>query len=449
MLAESLDALGRIAAAAETADGGHAGVVPAADVALFDQLQQLALAHHRVVDVQAPSASSGAAAFRSPASLALDELYEISNPIDRSLCLALFLDAAPSYTLGYKEREQQLLDTVLNGDKPVSPELYSLYADNLRRAVDAVPSLSQDLAARFNANLSRFAAYKAHEATSRIRQAEDPGAARATLRRYNSYQAAEYNTAVARTRTAKQWEKFSSDNNVRLFPNIRWIPSRSANPREAHQKFWNRIWPKDDPFWNENTPGSLWNCKCDWEQTNRPATDGNPTATVTAKGLSGNPAKTGQIFTSTPPEPGKPDFRHPYFAKAPEDAPTTVIRTVRDIFRDKHADDFVVFKTDIGKILFDEITAIEISKGAKTDASYFYKQEIALHFDEYVGQLNLVDPHQDIDSTHNNHNNKFYRRKAQFSCMRVYTLAINGYLFQIKLGEFRTGGLHLYSITEP
>lgn len=174
--------------------------------------------------------------------------------------------------------------------------------------MDAVPSLSPELAARFNANLSRFAAYKAHEATSRIRQAEDPGAARATLRRYNTYQAAEYNTAVTRARTAKQWEKFSSDNNVRLFPNIRWIPSRSANPREAHRRFWNRIWPKDDPFWNENTPGSLWNCKCDWEQTSKPATDGNPSARIAHKGLTGNPAKTGQIFTDS----------HPYIAKAPK-----------------------------------------------------------------------------------------------------------------------------------
>ena len=133
--------------------------------------------------------------------------------------------------------------------------------------------------------------------------------AQAVLRRYNSYQAAEYNTAVARTRTAKQWEKFASDNNVRLFPNIRWIPSRSANPREAHKAFWNRIWAKDDPFWDENTPGSLWNCKCDWEQTNKPVTDGNPSSRIAHKGLTGNPAKTGQIFTDS----------HPYIANAPRD----------------------------------------------------------------------------------------------------------------------------------
>ena len=171
---------------------------------------------------------------------------------------------------------------------------------------------------------------------------------------------------------------------------------------------------------------------------------------IAHKGLTGNPAKTGEIFTSKPSsDPNKPDPRHPYFAKAPQDTPTAVIRTVRDIFRDDHADDHIVFKTSIGEIFFDEITAIEISKGAKTDASYFYKQEIAQNFDAYVGQLQLVNPHEDIDSSHNNHNNKFYRRKAQFLCMRVYTLAINGYIFQIKLGEFKTGGYHLYSITEP
>lgn len=32
--------------------GGHTGCVPAGDVALFDQLTQLALAHHSVVNPQ-------------------------------------------------------------------------------------------------------------------------------------------------------------------------------------------------------------------------------------------------------------------------------------------------------------------------------------------------------------------------------------------------------------
>ncbi|MBQ5778822.1 MAG: hypothetical protein IIW13_02405, partial [Paludibacteraceae bacterium] len=52
-----------------------------------------------------------------------------------------------------------------------------------------------------------------------------------------------------------------------------------------------------DPFWSQNQPGNLWNCKCDWEETSDPVTDGNPTAPVRHDGLEGNPAQTRQIFS--------------------------------------------------------------------------------------------------------------------------------------------------------
>lgn len=104
---------------------------------------------------------------------------------------------------------------------------------------------------------------------------------------------------MARARTAHQWEDFQED--TALYPNLRWLPSRSATPREQHRVFWNRVWAKTDQFWKENTPGSLWNCKCDWEETDDPVTDGNPIAKVTAKGLEGNPGITGEIFTDECP----------------------------------------------------------------------------------------------------------------------------------------------------
>lgn len=121
---------------------------------------------------------------------------------------------------------------------------------------------------------------------------------RAALRTFDIYQDAEYNTATARARTAKQFEQFMQKDNIELFPCLRWIPSRSANPRAEHMAFYNRIWRKDDPFWNNNQPGTEWNCKCDIEETDEQPTDNNdlPT-TVIPKGLEGNPAQTGEIFT--------------------------------------------------------------------------------------------------------------------------------------------------------
>ena len=50
--AERAHRLGRVAAAAQAADRRHPRVVPAGDVLLLHELQQLALAHHRVGQVE-------------------------------------------------------------------------------------------------------------------------------------------------------------------------------------------------------------------------------------------------------------------------------------------------------------------------------------------------------------------------------------------------------------
>lgn len=235
----------------------------------------------------------------------LDRLYFQGSPVE----LAKAVAALPRvYALSMSELYEQVISDVRDGKAgTIHPELYRAYSENLRKAVSGYAD--DDLKAQFEANLSRFAAYKAWHATRQLeRQLADrdgvirsPEAfdrmARAVLNTFNRYQAAEYNTAVARARTAHQWQQFSQGDNMFLFPNLRWLPSRSANPREAHMPFNNRVWAKTDPFWQTNQPGNLWNCKCDWEETDDPVTGDNPEGIRPAKGLEGNPADTGQIFT--------------------------------------------------------------------------------------------------------------------------------------------------------
>lgn len=186
----------------------------------------------------------------------------------------------------------------------ISPTLFESYSENLRKAVSQVfkRDSGNGLSDQLRANVSKFAAYKAYEATNNVRSelGNDLDKAERILRTYNRTQATEYNTTISRSRAAKQFEKFESSG---LFPNLRWLPSRSADPRESHMLFWDRVWAKDDPFWNENTPGSLWNCKCDWEETDDPVTAGNPGGNRSARGLKGNPAATGEVFSDD----------HPYF----------------------------------------------------------------------------------------------------------------------------------------
>ena len=227
------------------------------------------------------------------------------------------------YDITQRELYRKVLDDLKNGTvKEIDTDLYEAYGNGLRKAVDTVLGESEygdeyfDMQMQMRANVSRFAAYKAYHATQELKDV-DPAdidkKGKLILNKYNRWQAAEYNTAVARTRTAKQYHDFTSDPiSNELYPNIKWLPSRSASPREVHRVFWNRVWAKNDPFWNSNTPGSLWNCKCDWEETDEPVTNGNPNGTMAAKGLEGNPAVTGEIFYSQ--KTNGLDRRHPYFS---------------------------------------------------------------------------------------------------------------------------------------
>lgn len=200
-------------------------------------------------------------------------------------------------------------DDIVANDYPVSRELYDKYSQNLRRAVDAVfngDDADSDLALRLKAGVTRFGAFKAFNATQDIRSKGRTGAATAAddaenvEKRYNSFQAAEYATAASRARTAKQFAEYLSADRVRLFPNLRWLPSRSVEVRPEHRVFWNRVWPKTSEFWQHNQPGNLWNCKCDMEETDDPTDIPeklNPKYSSASPGLKGNPAVTGKIFS--------------------------------------------------------------------------------------------------------------------------------------------------------
>jgi hypothetical protein len=200
----------------------------------------------------------------------------------------------------------KIVDEILSGDEPVNATLYQHYSKNFRKAIEQVyhDGGGYDL----KANTSRFAAHKAYQATQRARLEfvdrttgeilDRKKTARATLAQFQAWQTAEYNTAVARARTAKQWEIYTQPNRLRLFPNIKWLPSNSVERRPEHVKFYGRIWAKNDPFWTENTPGTLWNCKCGMQETTDDVTDNADAPAFTPpRGLEGNPGITGEIFT--------------------------------------------------------------------------------------------------------------------------------------------------------
>lgn len=343
------------------------------------------------------------------------------------------------YSLASHESIDKVMDEIAQLDPgQISPSLYESYSENLRKAVDQVfkKDNGNGLSDQLRANVSKFAAYKAYNATIDIQRemGNDWEDAKMVLRTYNRYQTTEYNTAVSRCRTAKQFEQFNDPDNRRLFPNLRWLPSRSADPRESHKLFWDRVWSKDDSFWLENTPGSLWNCKCDWEETDDQVTDGNPSGNASKTGLKGNPSKTGDVFSGD----------HPYYTRG--------YNSVLPFYREYSRSQLKKFSLNITVnqryIQIDKISVGEISKGSDTDKAYFLKIEILKNFDKFYGRL-FMQGTQPVLLDHNSKNSKYLKRKRKFNMFEIYTVNVGGVDFVVKLGVYKDGrGLNLYSITE-
>lgn len=341
-----------------------------------------------------------------------------------------------------KAAEDAAITEIAEGDSPVSVQLYTAYSSNLRKAVGAVfGNADNGLADRFRANVNRFAAYKAWHATAQVREAldesgGDTGVARGILHRFNRWQAAEYNTAVARSRTAKQWQQWDNDDDRRLFPNIVWLPSRSATPREEHMAFWNRVWPKDDPFWNSNQPGNLWNCKCDWEQTDEPATDGNPTATIRHNGLEGNPAVTGEIFTDNCNYVKKANGHsevHAFYRDLMVEGAKTIEKKI-DTPIDGRQQEVIVNKIGITE-------SVQKDFGS---ADYWLRNELLEHIEVWLPKASYIAP-EPIDLTHNS--GKTLKLKKKMERAHKLRFDLGDKVFSITIFEYKgTGKLLFYCI---
>ena len=160
--------------------------------------------------------------------------------------------------LAIKGDDQLINDLYHHGTGGVNDRLLNRYAGGFDKAVNNVfgggrqyPELEQLL--RINAG--RFGTYKTYDLCRQLDAARQSGMsldefqkfAKTRIGAYNGYQRTEYNTLVARSRTAKQWERFKDEKS--LYPNIEWLQTASPNPRPEHLAFVGLILPQDDPFW--------------------------------------------------------------------------------------------------------------------------------------------------------------------------------------------------------
>jgi hypothetical protein len=114
---------------------------------------------------------------------------------------------------------------------------------------------------------------------------------------YNTqWLAAEYKMAIRQARGAKQWATFERDKGV--YPNLQFMPSRSANPRDSHTRYYGIIRAINDPFWVSAYPPLDWGCNCWVQQTKEPETEWENDFIETPPGIAANSGIQKKVFTA-------------------------------------------------------------------------------------------------------------------------------------------------------
>lgn len=127
---------------------------------------------------------------------------------------------------------------------------------------------------------------------------------------YNrNYLTAEYNSAIAQSRSASQWMDIESDKSV--LPLLQYRTAGDGRVRPEHAQMDGYIKKVDDKFWDKYFPPNGWNCRCGTIQLDA----GEPTNTKGVKILNVpdifqfNPGKEKIVFSP----------KHPYFDVADRD----------------------------------------------------------------------------------------------------------------------------------
>ncbi len=199
-------------------------------------------------------------------------------------------------------------------DKPTQQALLQSHYEPLKQAVNEgfgkieYNSPNYEFLKQLQTNTAVFAAFKNHayikemvgllkdqEGNLRSRESFKAEALKIDSTYRTTYLDAEYDTAVRTARLATQWQKIQK--NKKLYPNLRYLLTKSSQPDEKHLKYVGIVAPVDSVFWQTHYPPNRWRCQCGVEQTDDEATDIPSNLPPVDKGFDFNAGADKMIFT--------------------------------------------------------------------------------------------------------------------------------------------------------
>jgi Phage Mu protein F like protein/Contact-dependent growth inhibition CdiA C-terminal domain len=202
-------------------------------------------------------------------------------------------------------------------DKPTQQALLQSHYEPLKQAVNegfgnSLSSIqygtpNYEFLKQLQTNTATFAAFKNHasikamtallkDSGGNLRTREDfkNEALKIDSTYRTTYLDAEYDTAVRTARLAAQWQKF--EKNKRIYPNLKYLLTKSSQPDKTHLKYVGIIAPIDSPFWNTHYPPNRWRCQCGVEPTDEDTTDIPDNLPPVPAEFAFNAGKLGQVF---------------------------------------------------------------------------------------------------------------------------------------------------------
>lgn len=216
-----------------------------------------------------------------------------------------------------KSQLDKILKKIFGGSEEIPKEIFNATYEKLSAGVNLGYGTIKDatdakMVFDLKSNVAVFSAFKANHygATMRDLLVDSDNKKRSWSEfrkeaiiidpKYNQvWLNAEYNLAIRQARAAENWQNFVRDKDS--YPNLEYMPSRSADPRDAHTQYYGIIKPIDDAFWNTAMPPNGWGCKCWVQQTRNEETGKNIEAPIPIPGIDGNAGKSGHIFSPSHP----------------------------------------------------------------------------------------------------------------------------------------------------
>lgn len=186
-------------------------------------------------------------------------------------------------------------------DTELSSKLFNHSLNSITKKVDQVFDKTKygdkdwNLVNKLRKDAAKFSAYRTAQYTANLKgKTEEERSAIIAL--YERHLATESNFASRTARSAKQWNSFKQSQAD--YPNLEYLPSRSAEQRAEHKQFYGIIKPMNDPFWDTHLPPNGWNCKCRVRKSDEVPTSGEVETTPLPDGIIGNAGKSERLFGS-------------------------------------------------------------------------------------------------------------------------------------------------------